>query len=823
MGSRRLMEREVEMMDAPEPVFLATAAEQPHDPGFVPFVRRARTAGIVVEVVSDGFGFFIEPALEALGVGDVPVITALTTFAGRRASIAYPNGHPSCFVCGTCKRNRVLAHQAAGRAVVFIGDGESDRYAAGYSDIVWAKRALVWICLEAGWPFHRWTEFGEIDAWLEEQLAMWAVDPAERPRPHRIRSSAGRRRGARGCSIRRPEPGRRPGSRSRPARRRRSASRRVERPPIRRTGDFSIASEKPPEDQTHGEVCLCDRRRDLLARQRHHRRQRRPDPQGTWPAVSILKLDPYINVDPGTMSPYQHGEVFVTDDGAETDLDLGHYERFIDENLTQLSNVTTGRIYQAVIAKERRGDYLGGTVQVIPHITNEIKERIGRVARDGDPDVVIVEVGGTVGDIESLPFLEAIRQMRKDVGRANVLYVHVTLLPALEATGELKTKPTQHSVKELRGIGIQPDVIVLRSDHPVSDEIREKIALFTDVATDAVIPAETADTIYEVPLLFEEAGLGRLIVRELGLGDPDVEPDLDSWRLLVDRIKAPKPVLEIALVGKYIELPDAYLSVTEALRHAAWAHGVDARVRWVDSEALTHDNLHARLDGAAGILVPGGFGHRGIEGKVLAAHFAREHGVPYLGLCLGLQCAVIEFARQVGGTPDANSTEFDMFTENPVIDFMPDQREMEDKGGTMRLGLYPAKLTPGSKAAAVYGQEVIYERHRHRFEVNNRYRQTLEAAGMTLSGQSPDGRLVEIVELRDHPWFVASQFHPEFKSRPERPHPLFDGFVTAAIAVRDGREPVLVARNAPVTPAVVGSEGLAVAAPADVVESVPSA
>src|SRR6476661_7233462 len=460
--------------------------------------------------------------------------------------------------------------------------------------------------------------------------------------------------------------------------------------------------------------------------------------------ASILKLDPYINVDPGTMSPYQHGEVFVTDDGAETDLDLGHYERFIDENLSQLSNVTTGRIYQAVIAKERRGDYLGGTVQVIPHITNEIKERIGRVARDGDPDVVIV----------------------------------------------------------------------LRSDRPVSDEIREKIALFTDVASEAVIPAETADSIYEVPLMFEEAGLGRLLVRELGLGDPALAPDLSGWRALVERIKAPKPTLEIALVGKYIELPDAYLSVTEALRHAAWAHGVDAKVRWVDSEALTKENLHERLEGAAGILVPGGFGHRGIEGKVLAAHFARDHRVPYLGLCLGLQCAVIEFAREVVGTGDANSTEFDMFTDNPVIDFMPDQREMEDKGGTMRLGLYPAKLTPGSKAAAVYGQEVIYERHRHRFEVNNRYRGTLEAAGMILSGQSPDGRLVEIVELKDHPWFVASQFHPEFKSRPERPHPLFDGFVTAALAVRDGREPVFIARP--------GSTDGPVAASTDVVEPVPS-
>jgi CTP synthase len=509
--------------------------------------------------------------------------------------------------------------------------------------------------------------------------------------------------------------------------------------------------------------------------------------------VSILKLDPYINVDPGTMSPYQHGEVFVTDDGAETDLDLGHYERFIDENLSQLSNVTTGRIYQAVIGKERRGDYLGGTVQVIPHITNEIKERIQRASRDGDPDVVIVEVGGTVGDIESLPFLEAIRQMRKDVGRANVLYVHVTLLPALAATGELKTKPTQHSVKELRGIGIQPDIIVLRSDHPVSDEIREKIALFTDVATDAVIPAETAETIYEVPLLFEEAGMGDLIVRELGL--PAREPDLSTWRAMVERIKRPKPVLEIALVGKYIELPDAYLSVTEALKHAAWANEVDAKIRWIDSESLTHDNLHDRLEGAAGILVPGGFGHRGIEGKVLAAHFAREHRIPYLGLCLGLQCGVIELARSALGTKDANSTEFDMFTQNPVIDFMPDQRDMEEKGGTMRLGLYPARLTPGSKAAAVYGTEVIYERHRHRFEVNNRYRSLLENAGMLLSGQSPDGRLVEIVELRDHPWFVASQFHPEFRSRPERPHPLFDGFVASALAVREGRTPELAVRR----------------------------
>ncbi len=499
-------------------------------------------------------------------------------------------------------------------------------------------------------------------------------------------------------------------------------------------------------------------------------------------SVSILKLDPYINVDPGTMSPYQHGEVFVTDDGAETDLDLGHYERFTDENLSQLSNVTTGRIYQAVIAKERRGDYLGGTVQVIPHITNEIKERIQRVARDRRSDVVIVEVGGTVGDIESLPFLEAIRQMRNDVGRGNVLYVHVTLLPALAATGELKTKPTQHSVKELRGIGIQPDVIVLRSDLPVADEIRDKIALFCDVRHDAVIPATTAATIYEVPLQFEEQGLGDLVVDQLGLAERAGTPDLADWRALVERIKAPKPELEIALVGKYIELPDAYLSVTEALRHAGWAHGRTMRVRWVDSETITPDNVDEVLGGVAGVLVPGGFGHRGIEGKVTAAQYARERRVPYLGLCLGLQCAVIEFARHVLGARDANSTEFDLFTEHPVIDFMPDQRDMEEKGGTMRLGLYPARLTPGSKVAQAYGTEVIYERHRHRFEVSNAYREDLERSGMVLSGQSPDGRLVEMIELRDHPWFVASQFHPEFKSRPDRPHPIFSAYVAACIA-----------------------------------------
>ena len=534
-------------------------------------------------------------------------------------------------------------------------------------------------------------------------------------------------------------------------------------------------------------------------------------------SVSILKLDPYINVDPGTMSPYQHGEVFVTDDGAETDLDLGHYERFIDENLTQSSNVTTGRIYQAVIAKERRGDYLGGTVQVIPHITNEIKERIGRVVRDGRADVVIVEVGGTVGDIESLPFLEAIRQMRKDVGRGNVLYVHVTLLPSLAATGELKTKPTQHSVKELRSIGIQPDVIVARSDLPVGEDLRDKIALFCDVSREAVIPCATVDTIYEVPLLFESFGLGDLVVRELGLTGVAGPADLTAWTALVERIKRPKPELRIALVGKYIELPDAYLSVTEALRHAGWSEERAISIRWIDSERLTTDDVEERLAGVAGVLVPGGFGHRGIEGKVLAARYARERGVPYLGLCLGLQCGVIEFARDVIGERDANSTEFDLFTDAPVIDLMPDQREVEDKGGSMRLGLYPARLTAGTRAAAAYGTEVIYERHRHRFEVNNRYRQTLEAAGMILSGQSPDGRLVEIVELADHPWFVASQFHPEFKSRPERPHPLFDGFMAAALAVRDGVEPMLVARTVAGSP--IGSAS-PVVAESDAVETI---
>jgi CTP synthase len=507
--------------------------------------------------------------------------------------------------------------------------------------------------------------------------------------------------------------------------------------------------------------------------------------------VSILKLDPYINIDPGTMSPYQHGEVFVTDDGAETDLDLGHYERFIDENLSQASNVTTGRIYQSVIAKERRGDYLGGTVQVIPHITNEIKERIARVAREGTGSVtgsglaqhgvVIVEVGGTVGDIESLPFLEAIRQMRKDVGRRNVLYVHVTWLPQIGATGELKTKPTQHSVSTLRGIGIQPDVIILRSDEPIEDEIMDKVSLFTDVDSHAVIPLKTAKSIYEVPLQLERAGLGKLLTRELEL--PAAEPDLSEWQELVHRIRAPRPRVEIGIVGKYTELPDAYISVSEALAHAALHHRVDVRVRWIASEHLERiapEDVPAELEGVAGLLVPGGFGYRGIEGKIRAIRWAREQSIPFLGLCLGLQCAVIEFARLVLDTDDANSSEFNVFTEHPVIDLMPDQQDVADKGGTMRLGLYPARLVEGTKVREAYGSEVVYERHRHRFEVNNAYRDRLAAAGMRFSGVSPDGRLVEFIELADHPWFVATQAHPELKSRPNRPHPLFRDFVAAA-------------------------------------------
>ena len=494
--------------------------------------------------------------------------------------------------------------------------------------------------------------------------------------------------------------------------------------------------------------------------------------------VSIQKLDPYINVDPGTMSPYQHGEVFVTEDGAETDLDLGHYERFIDENLSRLNNVTTGQIYSSVIQKERRGDYLGGTIQVVPHITNEIKSRIAAVPKASGADVVIVEIGGTVGDIESLPFLEAIRQMRKDAGKNNVLYVHVTLLPMVGSTGELKTKPTQHSVMELRRVGITPDVLICRSDHEVPDEIREKIALFGDVDLEAVVALPTVETIYEVPLVLERAGLDAYVSRELGL--PDNEPDLQDWRDLVRMIKQPRRTLPIALVGKYVQLKDAYISVAEALRHAAFAQGMDVDIKWVSSEELERENPADLLGDVYGIVVPGGFGYRGFEGKVIAARYAREHSVPYLGLCLGLQAACIDLARCELGAADANSTEFDPTTKHPVIDFMPDQLDITDKGGTMRLGIYPCVLEPGTRAAEAYGRDIVLERHRHRFEFNNKYRRQLEEAGFVVSGHSPDGRLVEVVELRDHPWFVASQFHPELKSRPNKPHPLFTGFVAAA-------------------------------------------
>jgi CTP synthase len=494
-------------------------------------------------------------------------------------------------------------------------------------------------------------------------------------------------------------------------------------------------------------------------------------------SVSLQKLDPYINIDAGTMSPYQHGEVFVTDDGAETDLDLGHYERFIDTNLTRASNVTTGKIYAEVIAKERRGDYLGGTVQVIPHVTNEIKERITRVTWADNPEVVIVEVGGTVGDIEGLPFLEAIRQLKNDLGRRNVFYVHVTLVPFVEASEEFKSKPTQHSVAALRSIGIQPDAIVCRSERPVNQSLKEKIALFCDVDKRAVISLPDVASIYEVPLMLEEAGLGTFIAEAIDLdGQP---PDLSDWQDMVRRIQNPSAALKIGVVGKYLPAPDAYISVTEALRHAGIHHNVRIDIRWVASEALESGDLRA-LQEVDGIVVPGGFGHRGIEGKIVAARYARTQQVPYLGLCLGLQCAVIEFARDALGAPDANSTEFNAFTSHPVIDLLPEQRDVADKGGTMRLGLYPCKLQPDTKAALAYGEPVVYERHRHRFEFNNLYREALWEAGMMFSGTSPNDRLVEIIELKDHPWFVASQFHPEFRSRPNRPHPLFRDFVRAA-------------------------------------------
>ena len=503
--------------------------------------------------------------------------------------------------------------------------------------------------------------------------------------------------------------------------------------------------------------------------------------------VSIQKLDPYLNVDPGTMSPYQHGEVFVLDDGAETDLDLGHYERFIDQSLTRASNVTSGQVYAEVIAKERRGDYLGGTIQVIPHVTNEMKRRIGLAGRETGADVVIVEIGGTVGDIEGLPFLEAIRQMRVDVGRENTLYIHVTLLPYISSTGEIKTKPTQHSVRELRGIGLQPDIIVARSDYAIDDDVRAKIALFCDVEKRAVISLVTTPIIYEVPLILEQAGLGDYLIERLGLTQAH-PPQLDDWQAVVEDIRRPKPPVRVGVVGKYVELHDAYLSVREALHHAGLRYDASVDIDWIDAEEIERHGVD-RLRGLDGIVVPGGFGYRGIEGKIDAARFAREMKMPYLGLCLGLQVMVIELARHALGSDEPNSSEFDIKTRYPVIDLMPDQRDISEMGGTMRLGLYPCQLVPGTRAAAAYGQDLIHERHRHRWEVNNAYRDLLQQAGMVFSGLSPDGRLVEIGELADHPFMLGCQFHPELRSRPTRPQPLFQAFIQAVVAHRDDQRP----------------------------------
>ena len=506
--------------------------------------------------------------------------------------------------------------------------------------------------------------------------------------------------------------------------------------------------------------------------------------------VSIQKLDPYLNVDPGTMSPYQHGEVFVTQDGAETDLDLGNYERFVDTNLTADSNVTSGQIYSEVIAKERRGDFLGGTIQVIPHVTGAIKDQFRRLAEQSRADVVIIEVGGTVGDIEGQPFLEALRQMRNDVGRDNVLYVHVTLLPYLKSTQELKTKPTQHSVNELRRIGIQPDIIVCRSDLPISEGIRDKISLFCDVEREAVIPLPTVPTIYEVPLLLEEEGLGQLVISKLGLDAKKAE--LSEWEEMVERLKEQHEPINIVLVGKYVELKDAYFSVREALHHAALYHDRDLNLSWVQSENLEEGDVQAALRSAQGIIVPGGFGIRGIEGMVKAAGYARTNNIPYLGLCLGLHVMVIEFARYALESDRPNSSEFDETTPYPVIDLMPEQQDMQDMGGTMRLGNYPCRLIDHSHAAAAYDESLIQERHRHRYEFNNDFRTQLEEKGMILSGLSPDNKLVEICELADHPWMLGCQFHPEFGSRPNRPHPLFRDFIGAAKGVlREGDQPLL--------------------------------
>jgi CTP synthase len=496
-------------------------------------------------------------------------------------------------------------------------------------------------------------------------------------------------------------------------------------------------------------------------------------------SVTIQKFDPYINVDPGTMSPYQHGEVFVTDDGAETDLDLGHYERFIDINLNKYSNVTTGKIYSSVLRKERRGDYLGATVQVIPHITNEIKDRVFRAGKETNADVVITEIGGTVGDIESLPFLEAIRQIRNDIGRDNVMYVHCTLVPYIRAAGEMKTKPTQHSVKELRSLGIQPNIIVVRTEMPISQDMKDKIALFCDIDEKAVIECRDADTLYSVPLALQEQNMDQIVCDHLKLATP--EADMTEWKALVDRVLNLSSKTRIGLVGKYVELQDAYISVVEALKHAGYAFDTDVEVKWINSNEVTAENVAEFLGDVDGILVPGGFGDRGIEGKIEATRYARENKIPFLGICLGMQLATVEFARNVLHYKGAHSSEFNPSTEYPIIDLLPEQKDIEDLGGTLRLGLYPCRLVEGTKAFSAYGEAVVYERHRHRYEFNNHFRQAMEESGLIFSGTSPDGRLVEIIELKDHPWFVASQFHPEFVSRPTRPQPLFRDFVKATI------------------------------------------
>jgi CTP synthase len=496
-------------------------------------------------------------------------------------------------------------------------------------------------------------------------------------------------------------------------------------------------------------------------------------------STTIIKLDPYLNVDPGTMSPYQHGEVFVTEDGAETDLDLGHYERFINADLSRMNNVTAGKIYMTVLEKERRGDYLGGTVQMIPHVTNEIKNFLGKAAQHAEVDIAIVEVGGTVGDIESLIFLEAIRQMRKEVGRDNVCYIHVTLIPNLRTTSELKTKPTQHSVDELRSRGIQPDILVCRTEKHLSAAIREKLSLFTDVEAKAVIQCHDVGNLYEVPLIMEQEGLAARVLERLHM--KDTQPDLADWRSLIERARKPQPTVKIAIVGKYVMLSDAYISVVESLKHGGVTVGCNVQIKWVLSEDIEKNGCAEYLSDVQGILVPGGFGDRGIEGKIKAVEYARTHNIPFLGLCLGMQVAVIEFARNVAKMQGAHSTEFDPKSPYPVIDLMPDQHNVVNKGGTMRLGRFPCHLQTGSKAANLYREPVIYERHRHRYEVNNKFRDDLKKHGLNFSGISPDERLVEMIELSDHPYFIACQFHPELKSRPDKPHPLFVGFVDAVL------------------------------------------